>query len=212
VSLDARARLVAALDTEHAEAHARVVEWFGGPAWADLTADLVRWVSGPPLGDAAGKRARQVARKRLRKATAKALRAADDVDLTALADLGPTAVGGEGSGPGDDDLMVRAHRLRKAGRRVAHAAKAVTHQPTHVLGSSARELGRAGKQVQSTLGDHRDAVLLARHVRRAGDAVEHDAGDRAPCDRLAGAADRRARDALDRAAAAITRLRDAART
>ncbi|WP_418277654.1 CHAD domain-containing protein [Isoptericola jiangsuensis] len=205
VSLDARAHLVSALDTRHAEAHRRLVDWCQGPEWDELSGELVRWVATPPRGKAAGKPARKVARKRLRKAVAKALRAADDVDLTATADVDvDVAPGGV-----EDEEMARAHRLRKAGRRLTHAARAVTSNPTKVLGSSTRALGEIGKRIQSTLGDHRDMLLLARYADEVGDTVASRGGDRSGYDRLAHAARRRGREALDEAASAVAALREA---
>ncbi|PFG42433.1 CHAD domain-containing protein [Isoptericola jiangsuensis] len=207
VPLEARERLVADLDAQHAVAHRALVEWCAGDEMRRLTADLVRGVADPPLTDAADSRARKVARRRLRKAGRRAARAATDVDLAQLAaatgDLvDPTSTDGA-------ELLAAAHRLRKAGRRLAHAVAAVTDTPTRVLGSSADHLGAAGKQVQSTLGDHRDAVLLARWVGEVAAVVEAEGGDRSPYDRLARAAQRRAETAAAEAASAVDQLLEA---
>jgi CHAD domain-containing protein len=223
VALDARERLVAELDTLHAEAHRRFLDWSDGPDWEELTAELVRWTADPPLGTAAEKSARKVAHKRLRKAVAKALRAAEDVDLDRLDATGsrPASPADEAAGDGAgkaaddgtvdlDDALAAAHRLRKAGRRLTHAARAVTRKPTKVLGASARNLAGVGKQLQSSLGDHRDALLLVRWVNEVADVVEREGGDRAPYDRLAGAAARRASAAVEDARAAVESLRAAA--
>ena len=182
VSRQARTRLVDDLTARHDAAHRRLVEWANGPEMADLTADLVRWVADPPQGPKADQPARKVARKRLDKAVGKALRAAEEVDLDRLREA-----------PADEleELSATAHELRKAGRRVSHAARSVTRQPTRVLGRAARELGAAGKLVQSSLGDHRDALLLSAQVTAFADTVAADGGDRAPYDRLARAAARR---------------------
>ncbi|GAA1973053.1 hypothetical protein GCM10009718_06200 [Isoptericola halotolerans] len=201
VSVEARRHLVDDLTRRHDAAHRRLVEWLNGPEMADLTAALVRWVADPPRGPKADDPARKVARRRLDKAVAKALRTAEDVDLERLS----TASGDE-----LEDLSAAAHRLRKAGRRVSHAARAVTRKPTRALGGTARELGAAGQRVQSTLGDHRDAFQLAAHVTAVADAVADDGGDRGPYDRLARAAARRGAEHLDTAREAVERLREVA--
>ncbi|TQK72190.1 CHAD domain-containing protein [Nocardioides sp. SLBN-35] len=51
-----------------------------------------------------------------------------------------------------------SHDVRKAARRLRHVAEAV----------GAADLARAGKDVQGRLGDHRDALLLARYLWSAG--------------------------------------------
>jgi CHAD domain-containing protein len=206
--LAARERLVVELTEAHAAAHRDLLEWCAGERMRALNAELVRWVAAPPWAEAAEKPARKVARKRLRKAVRRALGAADDVDLGVLADR--TEELARDTRPTADDLLDAAHRLRKAGRRLTHAARDVTRKPTKVLGSHARELDVAGKAVQSSLGDHRDALLLARRARFVADAVETEGGDRRPYDRLAHAAERRAHAALDDAARAVAGLRDVA--
>ncbi|WP_402464157.1 CHAD domain-containing protein [Isoptericola aurantiacus] len=200
VPLAARRHLLEALDERHALAHRELVAWCTGPEMTRLTADLVRWAAGPPAGPKAAEPARKLARKRLRKAARRALRAADDVDLSRWRDA---------DGDERDHLLAQAHRLRKAGRRVSHAARAVTRGPAKILGSGARELGAAGKELQSSLGDHRDGLLLAAFVTAVAESVADDGGDRRPYDRLARAAARRGAARLDAADEAVARLRSA---
>ncbi|MDO8144247.1 CHAD domain-containing protein [Isoptericola sp. 178] len=203
VSRDARARLVAELDREHAAAHARFVDYAGGLQMRATTAELIRWVREPPRGKAADRRAGKVARQRLRKAVDRVGRAAADLDLQALAEVTVEDLDDRAA---LDDLLARAHRLRKAGRRLSQGARAVTRTPTKVLGSRAKELGTAGKTLQSSLGDHRDALLLALLARdHAAEAAAH-GEDPAPYDRLARAATRRAADALADLPDAVDRL------
>jgi CHAD domain-containing protein len=229
--LDARQRLVADLTSRHDSAHRELVAWCTDEPMRNLTADLVGWVASPPVTDVSARPARKVARKRLRRAVCRAVRAADDVDLAQLAvvtsDVAapPSLAAQEGKGrreerPGERSdgageldayaLFSDAHRLRKAGRRVAHAAKAVSRKPTKVLGSATRELAAAGKQVQSTLGDHRDSVLLSRWVLEFAEARARAGDDRRPYDRLARAAQREARTSLAEVEHAVSRLRAAA--
>ena len=90
-----------------------------------------------------------------------------------LAALGDRVLDHAADYRGDVDA---AHALRKAARRLRHTADAVTRPPAAVLGADAQELGELGSQLQSLLGDHRDALLLAEHVRGS---MPDDAGARA---------------------------------
>ncbi|WP_278236729.1 CHAD domain-containing protein [Isoptericola sp. AK164] len=203
VPRQARERIVEDLDRQHAAAHARFVEYAGSPTMAVTTAELIRWVQEPPLGKAADRKAATVARKRLRKAVRRAERAAAELDLAALTDATAEDVA---TSENLEDLLARAHEVRKAGRRVSQATRAVTRSPTRVLGSSAKDLGAAGKTIQSTLGDHRDAMLLATLAREHADRAEAAGEDRGPYDRLARAAVRRARSALEAVPEALEHL------
>ena len=198
VPLEARDRLVAELDHQHDEAHRRLVEWCNQQEFADLTAELTRWVSSPPPGPKAHKSARKQVRRRLDKATRKVLKSAEAVDLEQLA---------RSTGDELDEHLPEAHRLRKAGRRLSQSTRAVTRKPAKVLGGSRREVGALGKALQSSLGDHRDAILLARYAAEVGASVASDGGDRAAYDRLARAATRRGQAHVAEAVAAVEALR-----
>ncbi|MGO4535594.1 CHAD domain-containing protein [Leifsonia sp. 2MCAF36] len=102
----------------------------------ELMADLQRFAAAPPLSTAGAAHPRRVARKGLRKATARV-----------------SARNGE--------TLEERHATRKAARRLRYAADAVTDE----LGGPAVRLSLAAEQVQDTLGDHRDLILLARHLR-----------------------------------------------
>ena len=97
-----------------------------------------------------------------------------------------------------------AHALRKASRRLRHTADAVTRPPAAVLGPDAAVLGEIGSRVQSLLGDHRDALLLADHVRGS---LPGDAGERASYASLIEAAEKAADAAIAAVPDALTELR-----
>lgn len=193
-------RLLAGLRAEHAAAHAAFVRWCTGEDMAGTTAELVRWAAGPPLADGAHEPARRTARRALRRQCRRTLEAADGLDLRRL---------GSPAAPGFDAELERAHDLRKAARRLSHAAGAVTKKPTAVLGGRAKDLRRAGSRVQDALGSHRDALMLAAHARRVGDDVGRDGRPREPFDAVAREAERRALAALADVPAAVARLREA---
>jgi CHAD domain-containing protein len=135
-------RLLRDLRAGHAAAHAQLVAWCRSDDGAALAHELGR-ASDVTIVDGAGRPAELVS---------------GDV-LLAQAD--------RVLGQSDDYLTDRdaAHAVRKAGRRLRHVADAVTKPPAAVLGDDARALGAGGGRIQRLLGDHRDAVLLAEHVR-----------------------------------------------
>ncbi|GAA2230382.1 hypothetical protein GCM10010413_29770 [Promicromonospora sukumoe] len=130
------------LRTAHLHAHAEAVRWVRSERSRDLDRLLAEWAARPRLGDRAGQPAKKAARRAVRRQAARTLEAAPR-----LAD--PEA----------------AHELRKAARRLRHTCDAVTREPVRLLGRKAKDLGEVGHRIQSVLGDHRDALLLAEHVR-----------------------------------------------
>ena len=166
--------LVAPLLEEHARAHAALVAWAGSPEAEPLNAALSGWAAAPALANGSARPASAVAREVLAAQVERVIDHATDYrsDLEA------------------------AHALRKAGRRLRHTADAVTKPPAAVLGPDAAALGEIGSRVQSLLGDHRDALLLADHVRGS---LPDDAGMRASYASLIEAAEK----AADAAIAAV---------
>jgi CHAD domain-containing protein len=142
---DVRDRLVTPLLEAHARAHAALVEWAGSPDAESLHAALASWAAAPALANGTARPASAVAREVL---TAQVERV---IDHAAEYRNDPES----------------AHALRKAGRRLRHTADAVTKPPAEVLGPDAAALGELGSRVQSLLGDHRDALLLAAYVRES---------------------------------------------
>lgn len=140
---DLRADLVTPLLADHARAHAALVAWAGSPAAEPLAAALSGWAATPVLVNGTARPAAVVAREVLVAQAERVIDHARDYQTDHEA----------------------AHSLRKAGRRLRHTADAVTKPPTAVLGREAAALGELGARVQSLLGDHRDALLLADYVR-----------------------------------------------
>ena len=83
-------------------------------------------------------------------------------------------------------------------------------EPLALFGDRASRLAEAGEQLHDVLGDHRDEVLFAEHVRRAGAHAAHAGAPSAAFEALAAAADERARDHLKHLDDAIDELRSAA--
>ncbi len=135
--------LVAPVLEDHARAHAALVGWARSPEAQRLDAALASWAAAPGLADGSSRPASAVAREVL------AVQVERVLDHAAHFRGDPEA----------------AHALRKAGRRLRHTVDAVTKPPAAVLGSEAVSLGALGSRVQSLLGDHRDALLLADYVR-----------------------------------------------
>lgn len=133
-----RDRLVLPLLDGHAGAHAEFVAWTRGPEADRLLRDLQAVVRKGVVRAGGGSGA-DLARVVV---LAQADRAADLVDRYT-----------------EDEES--AHELRKAGRRLRHVAESVGD----VLGGRAADLGTAGSRLQGLLGDHRDGLLLAEHVR-----------------------------------------------
>ncbi len=128
----------------HARAHAALVTWSGSAEAEELHEVLCAWSHAPVLLPGSARPAAAVAREVVAAQAGRVLsRDADDYR-------------------GDPEA---AHALRKAGRRLRHAAEAVTRPPAAVLGPDAAALGELGSRLQSLLGDHRDALLLADYVR-----------------------------------------------
>lgn len=172
-------RLAVPLRRTHAAAHADLVTWYGSPQAAGVVTMLAAAERMPVVRDAA--------------------RPAGAVAAEAVLAQTDRTLGLAEHHRDDPDA---AHALRKAGRRLRHVVDAVTRQPAAVLGDDAVRLGRAGAQVQALLGDHRDALLLADHVRahaRQGD-------DAAPCAAIVAYAEQRAADALAAVPAVVEEL------
>ncbi len=152
---DLAATLVTPLRAEHATAHAALVTWHSSPARSALDAVLQVWRTAPPFSQKADKDAEKQARRAVRRQVRRTLAAADAVDLGAAW------------------LTDDAHHLRKAARRLRHTVDAVTREPAALLDGRAAEAGGLGQRIQGMLGDQRDALLLAGHVRER--AAEPDA-------------------------------------
>lgn len=103
----------------------------------------------------------------------------------------------------------KLHAVRKAGRRLRYAAEAVTTEPVELFDDRVRALASAGEDLHDLLGDHRDDVLFAAHLRRYVAHAAHDGEAVDAFERLAEAADRRAADRLDKLDSVVGDLRRA---
>ncbi|MFE7507433.1 CHAD domain-containing protein [Promicromonospora sp. NPDC057488] len=146
-----RSALVDPLRAAHLHAHDEAVRWTRSEHSRDLDRLLTEWATLPRLGARAGRPAKKAARRTAHRQAVRTLRTAPR-----LAD--PDA----------------AHELRKAARRLRHTCDAVTREPVGLLGKGTKDLGSVGHRIQSVLGDHRDALLLAGHVRDHARAYAHD--------------------------------------
>ena len=184
VGLDAALteRIMGPLRAEHDVAQASLVRWAGSPEAGRLREALSSWAASPALVD--GRSARPAAA------------VAQDV---LAAQVERVLAHGEDHLADEESL----HGLRRAGRRLRHTADAVTRPPAGVLGADARAVGDLGGRLQSLLGDHRDAHLLAEHVR----ASVPDAAERSPYEPLVEAAERVAASTIDAVPPVLAELR-----
>ena len=141
-----RSALVKPLVRARTRAHAEVVRWTRSDRGRALARLLEAWAAEPRLGERASRPARKAARRAVRRQTERTLAAVGE-----LSDL------------------ESVHELRKAARRLRHTCDTITRAPVGLLGRRTRSLGAAGHRIQSLLGDHRDALLLAEHVRTRAD-------------------------------------------
>lgn len=128
-----------------------------------LIADVVSFAADPPLSDRGAKHPRKTARKAV-------ARAAERV-----------------TAPAGESLAAR-HATRKAARRLRYAAEAVSE----LFGRDAVRVAAAAEAVQDALGDHRDLVLLAAHLRAKAEEAELPAAAAAGIERLAARCEERA--------------------
>ena len=184
---ETRARLAGPLEEAHAQAHAALVAWSRSDEADELQTALDTWANTSAVPSGSARPATVVAREVVAAQADRVLaRTVDDY----LRD--PEA----------------AHALRKAGRRLRHAADAVTQPPAAVLGPAAAALGELGSRLQSLLGDHRDALLLADHVRRS---LPDDADARASYATVIEAAERAAEAAIAGVPEVLEKLRTTVR-
>lgn len=102
----------------------------------ELMADLQQFAAAPPLTGAGRSHPHRITRKGLARAAKRVRRSAGST-------------------------LEERHETRKAARRLRYAAEAVVDD----LGREAVRIAAAAEAVHDALGDHRDLVLLARHLR-----------------------------------------------
>ncbi|MGW4930262.1 CHAD domain-containing protein [Agromyces sp. NPDC004153] len=186
-----RARLVDDEVVAHRLAHARLVERQRMPRAAARREVLAAFLEAPARTPRSDEPAREELGRLLGREAKRAVRRARRVDAASGTD--------------------RLHDARKAGRRLRYAAEAVVEEPVALFGDRASALAEAGEAVHDVLGDHRDEVLFAEHVRRAGAHAAHDGEPMDAYERLAEAADLRAADRLDHLTKVVHELEHAAK-
>ena len=183
----ARARLIDAERENYRLAHARFVERQQLPRALARRDELEAFLADPPLTPLAGDPARKVIAALVDDEAHRTLRRAERTH-------------------GADDTEA-LHDLRKAGRRLRYAAEAVSTDPVELFDGRIRSLAEVGDDLHDVLGDHRDEVLFAQHVRRAGAHVAHEGGAALVFEQLAVAADERAAAHLRELPAVVRTLR-----
>jgi CHAD domain-containing protein len=177
-------RLVDAERERYRAAHAELVTYLGAGGHSQR---LVEFITEPPFSARAEEQAPEELARLLHREYRRVRKAARDMT---------------------DDLE-SLHRLRRVARRLRYACEAVTELPAVVFGDKVSEVASAAQEVQDVLGDHRDEVLFAEHVRRAGAHAAHAGEPSAAFEAVAAAADERARARLKDLDDAIDELRDA---
>ncbi|GAA1443365.1 CHAD domain-containing protein [Leifsonia poae] len=147
---------------------AGLIRRLNGRAHRRLLADLQAFAARPPLRKRGRKHPNRVARNGMEKAARRVAR-------------------------GDLDSLEKLHELRKSARRLRYAADAVSD----TLGRDAVRISSAAETLQDALGDHRDLVLLASHLRARAAETELSASAAAGIARLASDSDARAETMLE---------------
>lgn len=184
-----RARLIDSELEAYRLAYARFAERQRMPLAAARRTALAEFLATPPLAPMAAEPAITVLGGLLAHEAQRTLNLAEDVE---------PATDGE-----------QLHIVRKAGRRLRYAAEAVTEEPVALFDDRVRALATAGEDLHDLLGDHRDEVLFAAHVRRSAAHAAHAGEPVDGLERLAEAADQRAADRLAGLDAVVRDLRRA---
>lgn len=165
--VDAVETLARAARDAHERGLASLLKHLRGRSHRELISDLQRFAAAPPLAGAGRSHPRKVARKGLAKAAKRVRKQA-----------GTT--------------LQERHATRKAARRLRYAAEAVVDD----RGREAVRVAAVAEAVQDALGDHRDLVLLARHLREAASAPDLGASAVAGLALLASRCEQRAEEQL----------------
>ena len=186
-----QARLIDAEREAHAIAHARLAERERSPRAAARREALASFLDDPARTALAAEPSATTLAALLELEARRAVRRSERLDRSS-----------------DTETL---HVVRKAGRRLRYAAEAVSTEPVELFGEKAEALASAGDDIHDLLGDHRDEVLFAEHVRRTAAHAAHEGEPTAALERLAVAADARAAARLDHLAKVIRELRSASR-
>lgn len=151
-----RDRLVRAERDRYTAAHSEILAALDSDRYRDMRRELKKWRKAPPLRkSAAATPAPEVFEQVLR---------ADRKRVRRLVRAEPTVA--------PADRVELLHDIRKSAKRLRYSCEAATA----VLGDPAADLGKRAKQLQTVLGDHRDAVE-SHDALRARAAEAHAAGE-----------------------------------
>jgi CHAD domain-containing protein len=188
---EVQARLIDTERASHALAHARLAERERSPRAAARRDALQAFLDDPPRTALADGPAVQVLGALLELEARHAVRRSERLD--------------------DSSSTETLHAVRKAGRRLRYAAEGVSKEPVELFDGRAHALASAGDDLHDLLGDHRDEVLFAEHVRRVATHAAHVGTPAAAFERLAAAADARAAAQLKHLPKVVRDLRSATR-
>lgn len=144
-------RLVGTARSAYTTAHVAALKALDGPKHAKLRDRLTRLTTDPPLRRRANKPAEQTLDRLLTKECRR---------LNKLIKRAARA-----SSP--DDRTTALHDVRKAAKRLRYAAEAAVP----ALGERGTAIAKAAKELQTMLGDHRDAVASAEAITTAAKAA-----------------------------------------
>lgn len=191
-----QARLIDAERLSHGIAHARLAERERSQRAASRRDALAAFLADPPFTVLAAEPAVDVLGALLELEARRAVRRADRIDRAGKV------------GKADTEKL---HVIRKAGRRLRYAAEAVSVEPVQLFDGRAHALASSGDDIHDLLGDHRDEVLFAEHVRRTASHAAHEGAPVVAYEQLAAAADERAAVKVHRLPKVIRNLRTATR-
>ncbi|WP_328531082.1 CYTH and CHAD domain-containing protein [Nocardioides sp. NBC_00368] len=139
-------RIGADIVAEHEAAHRAAVEAMTSPRYFSLVDSLHDLVERPPWSPRAGRPARKQLRAALLQDIRRLQRAVTEAARTSE----------------DHDRALRLHDVRKAAKRIRYSVEAVVP----VFGAGAERFAADLADLQDILGDHHDAVVAHREVRR----------------------------------------------
>lgn len=154
---DVAERLGGTLTEEYGSAHSRAVAQLSSPEWLGLLDDLDAFVARPALAGNAMDPASDVVPPALEKDLRRVLKRAK---AARHADT-------------DEGQILLLHEVRKAAKRLRYAAEAVSQGDAAVFGKRTVKLASAAEAVHDLLGEHRDSLLMQRHLRESAGAGAH---------------------------------------
>jgi CHAD domain-containing protein len=154
---DVDERLTGSLTEEYATGHARAVAQLSSPEWFALLDDLDAFVARPALAEHAMDPVSEVVPSALEKDLRRVLKRAKAARRTDT----------------DEEQIPLLHEVRKAAKRLRYAAEAVSQGEGAVFGKRTVKLAAAAEAVHDLLGEHRDSVLMQRHLRDSAGSGAH---------------------------------------